>query len=237
MRNGQRPNAVDGEKSPATMNLVVRERLYQDIVSGRLPAGSRLTINELSKRYQTSSTPVRSALLELEGKGLITTQPHRGATVRMIDKEYLDNLYDIRTAIISLLMPKCVKYISNADLEEARKYEAAFERAVAGGQVPEILDARRAFYRFILEIARNPEAFDIINRTWTVIDILRLRYGIDPTKIERSLASHKQLLQALVRRDAKAALAAILASNERTKADLLQLMRQAADKSANNRKR
>src|SRR3546814_7744429 len=84
----------------------------------------------------------------------------------------------------------------------------------------------RAFYLFIFRLARNPEALDVIDRSWTVIDILRLRHGVDPTRLERSMAAHKQILRALSRRDAGAALSVILTSNERTKEDLLQLARQ-----------
>jgi DNA-binding GntR family transcriptional regulator len=207
-----------------TMNSAVRDRLYEDIISGRLPPGKRLTINELCKRYRTSSTPVRSALLELQGRGLVTAQPHRGAMVRLIDREYLENLYDVRTAIISLIMPKVVKYVSNADIEAAEKLKQEFQRVAPTGDIPALLDARRAFYRFVFQIGRNPEALDVIERTWNIIDILRLRYGIDPSRIELSSSAHEQLLRALTKRDAEAALKAILSSNERTMRDLLTRM-------------
>src|SRR3546814_18187775 len=125
-----------------------------------------------------------------------------------------------------MLLPKAVRYMNNEELEELERLEGQFQRAVAAGNLPETLEARRAFYLFIFRLARNPEALDVIDRSWTVIDILRLRHGVDPTRLERSMAAHKQLMRALSRRDAGAALSVILTSNERTKEALLTIGRE-----------
>lgn len=211
-----------------TMNRVVRKRLYDDIVSGRLPAGMRLTLRELSKRYQTSSTPVRAALLELQTMGLLDGHPYRGAAVRLIDEQYLANVYDLRSAVMGMLMPSVVRYITNDDLEQLDRLELKFRAAVDKPDVGRVIETRRDFYLFIFRIARNPVALDVIDRSWAVIDILRLRYGVNSTGLKRSMAAHAQILRALSRRDADAALAAVLESNARTRDELVQLLRQDA---------
>ncbi|MBL8228105.1 MAG: GntR family transcriptional regulator, partial [Bryobacterales bacterium] len=62
--------------------LRVRERLRADILSGRFGPGERIKIAELSKRYGVSQMPVREALQMLQGEGLITIAPNKGASVR-----------------------------------------------------------------------------------------------------------------------------------------------------------
>src|SRR3546814_8714202 len=108
---------------------------------------------------------------------MVTAQPRRGAMVRMIDEQYIENIYELRTAVMSMLLPKAVRYMNNEELEELERLEGKFQRAVAAGNLPETLEARRAFYLFIFRLARNPEALDVLDRSWTVIDILRLRHG------------------------------------------------------------
>ena len=47
----------------------VIDRLCADILSGHLPAGSRLVVAALAKRYGTSPMPIRAALQELGTPG------------------------------------------------------------------------------------------------------------------------------------------------------------------------
>src|SRR4051812_32424152 len=46
--------------------------LREDILEGRIAAGSRLKVSEIAARYATSTNPAREALQGLEGEGLVT---------------------------------------------------------------------------------------------------------------------------------------------------------------------
>ena len=52
-----------------TSNLDIGLRIRDDIVSGTLPFGARITIDALATRYGVSHMPVREALRELQGEG------------------------------------------------------------------------------------------------------------------------------------------------------------------------
>ena len=62
-----------------------RNELLASIVSGKLPAGERLTEEALSQEYGISRTPVRDALSRLENDGLIERLPSRGYQVKKLD--------------------------------------------------------------------------------------------------------------------------------------------------------
>jgi DNA-binding GntR family transcriptional regulator len=59
----------------------VRESLADDMLSGRLEAGTRLDEVSLARRFEVSRTPVREALRELAAVGLVQTRAHSGAVV------------------------------------------------------------------------------------------------------------------------------------------------------------
>ena len=63
----------------------VRERaarvLRDRILTGALPAGTRLDLDAITKEFATSRTPVREALLELSYDGLARVAPRSGITV------------------------------------------------------------------------------------------------------------------------------------------------------------
>ena len=71
-------------QAASTAIVSVAQRIRDDIVAGRLAFGDRLTIDALANRYEVSHMPVREALRELQGDGLVVIEPNRGARVRTI---------------------------------------------------------------------------------------------------------------------------------------------------------
>lgn len=53
-----------------------------DLFKGDFQAGQRLRVEFLARRYGVSVTPIREALVELSGLGLVELKPNRGAVVR-----------------------------------------------------------------------------------------------------------------------------------------------------------
>ena len=52
-----------------------------DVFRGRLKPGQHLVTQDLAERFGVSHTPVREALIELAGVGVIDLLPNRGAIV------------------------------------------------------------------------------------------------------------------------------------------------------------
>src|ERR1700761_8463026 len=63
----------------------VRERAARElrnrILTGALPAGTRVDLDAITAEFATSRTPVREALLELSFEGLVHVAPRSGITV------------------------------------------------------------------------------------------------------------------------------------------------------------
>src|SRR5688572_3131585 len=81
----------------------VRQQIVDDIVAGVLPFGSRVTIDSLAERYGSSHMPVREALRELHGEGLVLIERNRGARIRTVDRDFADCMFDTRGALEIML--------------------------------------------------------------------------------------------------------------------------------------
>ncbi|MDP6448363.1 MAG: GntR family transcriptional regulator, partial [Pirellulaceae bacterium] len=66
---------------------------------GRLSAGQHLVISDLSKRLGVSSTPVREALVALEGIGIVDSIPNRGAVVRQVTRADVREVCQVRRSL------------------------------------------------------------------------------------------------------------------------------------------
>ncbi|MEQ8784856.1 MAG: GntR family transcriptional regulator [Pirellulaceae bacterium] len=77
----------------------VVERLLADIFQGRLKAGEHLVIQNLARRFGMSPTPIREALVALEGVGIVDIQPNRGAVVRRVTEVDVKEVCQVRRAL------------------------------------------------------------------------------------------------------------------------------------------
>lgn len=78
---------------------VIVEQLLLDIFQGRLKAGERLVITTLAERFGVSQSPIREALVALEGIGIIDSEPNRGAVVRRVTESDVKEVCQVRRAL------------------------------------------------------------------------------------------------------------------------------------------
>jgi DNA-binding GntR family transcriptional regulator len=102
-----------------TAHQHVREVIRQLILSGELPAGSRLRQVELASMTGASTTPVREALRDLAAERLVTLDAHRGAEVRSIDPEEVSEIYDLRILLEPHAVARAASRITPAELDRA----------------------------------------------------------------------------------------------------------------------
>jgi DNA-binding GntR family transcriptional regulator len=210
----------------STADIAVRDKLRQEILSGKLPPGTRLPIAMLTRRYGVSPTPLRVALRELQGQGLITMVPHCGASVRAVDQTFLSNVYDLRIAVLRMIYEKCVLYITNQDIEDLTTVQNELEAATRTGDTAEIRRLNRAFHATIIAVARNQEAADTLERNWVLIDSLRARYGFAEKQMVEVNKTHRKIIVALKKRDGAKAFELASFSAERSRQGFLRMMQQ-----------
>jgi DNA-binding GntR family transcriptional regulator len=77
----------------------VMSRILAAVFQGQFRSGQRLIVQQLSERYQVSTTPVREALLELAGLGVVELLPNRGAIVRPFGPREVREISQIRRVL------------------------------------------------------------------------------------------------------------------------------------------
>ncbi len=96
-------------KTRGNTSEFVRQEILQDIQNGRFQPGEKLTTEGLAKRYDVSRTPVREALIQLEGEGLLAATANSGFEIRTLSVDELCELYEIREAIEGLAVEKLTR--------------------------------------------------------------------------------------------------------------------------------
>jgi DNA-binding GntR family transcriptional regulator len=77
----------------------IRDVLVARILDGTYPAGMQLKELSLAREFNVSQAPIREALRELEGSGLVTSDRYRGTRVRGADSEEMRESYELRATL------------------------------------------------------------------------------------------------------------------------------------------
>ena len=202
--------------------LDIEQFLRNDIVSGELPFGSRLRIDELAGRYGVSHMPVREALRVLHGEGLVVIEPNRGARVLTVHRDFIEDLFDVRTALETMLVRRAAERRTGGHLDKLREAEMQLEAAVAAGDYASVPDANRNFHTIINDAAGNPGALMLVDRHWLLLSALLRRYGYGDERFQRVVDDHQHIIRAIERRDPASAALLMGAHIEKAKHNLLQ---------------
>ena len=87
--------------SPSRADDLAHE-LQVEIITGRIPLGTRLRQEDLAERFGVSRTPIREALRQLQAIGLVEQLGHRGALVRSFSPDECRNIFLVRAELEGL---------------------------------------------------------------------------------------------------------------------------------------
>ncbi len=110
--------------SARTLARQAYHQLRQDIVSGQLPAGSKLKLESLVKQYAIGMSPVREALARLTGDQLVKTEDQRGFWVAPLSLEELDDITRVRNLVENEALSLSIQH---GDERWEQKLQRAFE--------------------------------------------------------------------------------------------------------------
>jgi DNA-binding GntR family transcriptional regulator len=190
-----------------TAHEFVREVLRRAILSGELTGSTRLVQAELAATLEVSTTPVREALRDLASEGLIRFDPHRGAVVEELSRDELTEVYSIRKVLEPLALSQALPNLTESDIDLLRRLH---KKMLDEPQGAEWVDFNRNFHMMIYESA-GPRLSNIIRG---LLDASVMYIGASlkevPSLREEANHDHSEILDALVRRDLEAAIAAVL---------------------------
>lgn len=111
--------ASEADRPAATLTAAVHGQLRADILSGRLPPGTKLGAESLRRRFNTGGSPVREALNRLLAEGFVALEEQKGFRVAPVSREELGELLNARLLIDG-----------GAITESIRRFEPAWEEAL-----------------------------------------------------------------------------------------------------------
>jgi len=170
------------------------------ILTGALPAGSKLAQYELADTLGMSITPLREAFRRLSGEGLIDLDTFRNARVAPISATEARQLYEVRLSLDPTAAELAATRRTDADIAEMR---ATLDKLlpVTRQWGEEALSAHREFHRSLYRASHNDVLIRMLDDLWDKSDRYR-RLGLELPPGEeprdRDWCEHHQMLELVV---------------------------------------
>lgn len=193
--------------TPRALYEEVAELLRQRIFKRELAPGSWIDELKIAEELGISRTPLREALKVLAAEGLVTMKVRRGAYVTEVSEQDLREVYELLALLESDAAASVCQHATDAELAELQSLHEALEQAAKPGSVSRerFFELNEQFHLRMLQLGHNRWREQMVADLRKVMKLNRHSSLFKSGRIEESLAEHRDILAAIQRRDADAA--------------------------------
>lgn len=228
MRNGSTGHQDSGRtkqgNASARSGRPVQERVVETlrhgISTGYLVGGTRLVQPRIAEALGVSTAPVREALRQLAAEGLVQFDD-RGAAVHELNRSELVEVYELRQQLEPIAIVRAAKEASDETLVQAIELVAAMQDVTD----PTSWTEKNARFHSVLEVASGSPRLVAILSQLHALSTLYVTHSLlaAPERLRRGNDEHQEILEAIINRDADAAVEAVLRHLDGTLRTLLQV--------------
>lgn len=184
-----------------TMSDGVTDALRAAIVDGVYLPGDRLTLKDLTERFEVSATPVRTALVNLSNEGLVVTESHRGSSVNVLSELEITDIFDLRVRLEGLAATTAVPNLAADDLTAMRDLAVRMEQAQ---ELSQTVALNNEFHMTLNQACGRPFLLQTIYTCRLRVQQYMRLYVEDTARLHEAEREHHQIVDACQAGDADA---------------------------------
>lgn len=183
----------------STKKAMAKDSLLHAIRAGRYRPGQPLRQNDIARDLGLSSTPVREALTDLIGTGLVTYEQHRGVRVADVGATRVRQVYHARKLIEHEAARLAFTKIDTALVGRLRGLLTDMEAARRDGDDETLMAVDEAFHLTILTASANPYLVNAAKQLWDSFP--RYFIWLSAARMGESMNEHGLMVDALAAGD------------------------------------
>jgi len=196
-------NAVRALPAGGTTQRIV-DSITAAIVERRLMPGTKLAEQQIADIFQVSRTLVRQALNQLSRDRLVTLEPARGAFVAQPSLEEARQVFEVRKMIEAALVKQLCAVVSDDQIAALRAHLQQEADAVGRTDVTGRTRLLADFHVVLARLLGNDVLAGLLADLLSRCSLIALMYQSSHSA-EHSAAEHVAIVDAIERRDARAA--------------------------------
>jgi DNA-binding GntR family transcriptional regulator len=189
---------------PITTRSSLSERIYVDLrlalMSGTYEPGDKINIRKLSIASQTSSTPVREAVMQLVREGALELKLGYQPRVPTLSAEQYIKIREVRAPLERLATELATVRVSDAMLARLASLDQQFIDAERLCSWKEAMRANQEYHFLIYKASGNDVLVRTIENLWLLTGPLVHKQYLSARRTPSETTLHRQIIDALARR-------------------------------------
>ncbi|NTE65530.1 GntR family transcriptional regulator [Agrobacterium tumefaciens] len=186
----------------STQQQQVYQTLREQLISGRFPPGTTVTLRGLSKSLEVGLMPVREAIARLSGERALEVRPNGRVCVPDLTFGRFEELMQARLQLEPLCARRALPFMTPEKLARMEQWDEQMNRSYGTGDVDAYM---RENYRFHFELYRSGGSEVIVallESVWMQFGpFMRSVYNMSETST--MVDKHQMALEAIRRNDAE----------------------------------
>lgn len=174
--------------------------IKDQILTGELNPGDRIVETRLAKDLGISQTPVREALRELQGEGIIHIVPNKGPMVCTMNMKDVFEIYSLRSVIEGLAIRLATQWATDEEVAELETIYNEMKEKLYDESVIYLMDDSHRIHDQIMKMSNHAQLYSIFQSLSFKISLLNRLLGTKKTK-QYEVDQHQELIDAVKSRD------------------------------------
>ena len=194
---------------PLSDNASMSSRIYDRLRAAIADIGIyddhvdlRLDERELANQFQTSRTPLREALGRLQQDGLVTIIPRRGTYIVRKTKCEILEMITVWAALESMAARLACVAATDSDIAELSDLADIYDSVRVQKYMADYSDNNIRFHQSIIKLSNLELISQITDGLFMHVRAIRRRTIFEKDRALRSIQDHRDIVKALVKRDA-----------------------------------
>jgi DNA-binding GntR family transcriptional regulator len=175
--------------------------ISDDILSGALLPGQRVSPETVGRRFGISHIPVREALGELEGLGYLRRIGNRGYFVPELSLDELLHVYEVREFLEEGAHRLAIPRLTPSDIRQMKRLLASMRTARRSDDWRAHSGYNREFHFVPIHATGNTKLVDLLSRLWYTSMRYQVPYFGEEGRASTVERHHRQLIDAYTSRD------------------------------------
>jgi len=199
------------------------------ILENRIHPGERIYIQDLSKRLNISTTPLREALNRLVQEGFVNHNSHRGYVLQVLTIGEVEKLYEFSEALETYAIGCAVKNVTPSHLADLQENLSRYKKSIEKSYSRERFVINNEFHLKIARLSGNEFIAEHVER---ILEKIALKWKLENVAQGRGPVvydEHMAIYTSLERFDAESAIFNMRNHIINAKKDVLKILRMKED--------
>jgi len=185
---------MDAKVQETNASQTAYRSIRANILAQIYPPGSQLREVHISKELGLTRTPVREAIIRLEGEGLVCSYPHRGAFVAQLTLKEVEDLFDVREALEIKAAELAIRKANREQFDAIRSALAQHGALITGSEEDSYHIPVFDFHEGLIKLSHNRELIKIWKNIRSKIKLARITSAMLSQRYITAHEEHQQIL-------------------------------------------